>query len=248
MQAQTERVRVAVRVFGVVQGVGFRPFVHQLASRLELSGFVGNDVRGVFAEVEGEAVEAFLAALKAEAPPLAVVDEVQVREIATKGDVGFVIVESPGGGVADTLISADSATCEDCLREVGDPADRRYRYPFINCTNCGPRFTIVTGVPYDRPFTTMAGFEMCAECKREYEDPGDRRFHAQPVCCPVCGPILRFEPGGGDAIQKAAAALAQGAVLAVKGLGVITSLSALGMKRRLGSCVRGNIGRTSPLP
>lgn len=219
MQAQTERVRVAVRVFGVVQGVGFRPFVHQLASRLELSGFVGNDVRGVFAEVEGEAVEAFLAALKAEAPPLAVVDEVQVREIATKGDVGFVIVESPGGGVADTLISADSATCEDCLREVGDPADRRYRYPFINCTNCGPRFTIVTGVPYDRPFTTMAGFEMCAECKREYEDPGDRRFHAQPVCCPVCGPILRFEPGGGDAIQKAAAALAQGAVLAVKGLG-----------------------------
>ncbi|WP_326945675.1 carbamoyltransferase HypF [Amycolatopsis sp. NBC_01307] len=212
-------MRVAVRVFGVVQGVGFRPFVHQLASRLELSGFVGNDVCGVFAEVEGEAVEAFLAALKVEAPPLAVVDEVQVREIATKGDVGFVIVESPGGGVADTLISADSATCEDCLREVGDPADRRYRYPFINCTNCGPRFTIVTGVPYDRPFTTMAGFEMCAECKREYEDPGDRRFHAQPVCCPVCGPILRFEPGGGDAIQKAAAALAQGAVLAVKGLG-----------------------------
>ncbi|MFG1639245.1 carbamoyltransferase HypF [Amycolatopsis sp. NPDC049252] len=212
-------MRVAVRVFGVVQGVGFRPFVHQLASRLELSGFVGNDVRGVFAEVEGEAVEAFLAALKTEAPPLAVVDEVQVREIAAKGDVGFVIVESPGGGVADTLISADSATCEDCLRELWDPRDRRYRYPFINCTNCGPRFTIVTGVPYDRPCTTMAGFEMCAECKREYEDPGDRRFHAQPVCCPACGPTLRFEPGGGDAIQKAAEALAQGAVLAVKGLG-----------------------------
>ncbi|MFJ1762543.1 carbamoyltransferase HypF [Amycolatopsis sp. NPDC088138] len=212
-------MRVAVRVFGVVQGVGFRPFVHQLASRLALAGFVGNDVRGVFAEVEGEAVDAFLAALKTEAPPLAVVDEVQVREIAAKGDVGFVIVESPGGGVADTLISADSATCDDCLRELGDPRDRRYRYPFVNCTNCGPRFTIVTGVPYDRPFTTMAGFAMCAECKREYDDPGDRRFHAQPVCCPACGPALRFEPGGGDAIREAAAALAQGGVLAVKGLG-----------------------------
>ncbi|WP_328446189.1 carbamoyltransferase HypF [Amycolatopsis sp. NBC_00438] len=212
-------MRVAVRVFGVVQGVGFRPFVHQLASRLGLAGFVGNDVRGVFAEVEGEAVEAFLVALKTEAPPLAVVDEIQVREIAAKGDVGFVIVESPGEGVADTLISADSATCDDCLREMRDPADRRFGYPFVNCTNCGPRFTIVTGVPYDRPFTTMAGFEMCAECKQEYEDPGDRRFHAQPVCCPACGPTLRFEPGGGDAIHKAAEALAQGAVLAVKGLG-----------------------------
>jgi hydrogenase maturation protein HypF len=219
VQAQTERVRVAVRVFGVVQGVGFRPFVHQLASRLELAGFVGNDVRGVFAEVEGETVEAFLTALKTEGPPLAVVDEVQVREIAAKGDVGFVIVESPGGGVADTLISADSATCDDCLREMRDPANRRFAYPFVNCTNCGPRFTIVTGVPYDRPFTTMAGFEMCVECKQEYEDPGDRRFHAQPVCCPACGPALRFEPGGGEPIRSAAEALAQGAVLAVKGLG-----------------------------
>jgi hydrogenase maturation protein HypF len=219
VRAQTERVRVAVRVFGVVQGVGFRPFVHQLASRLELAGFVGNDVRGVFAEVEGETVEAFLVALKTEAPPLAVVDEVQVREIAAKGDVGFVIVESPGGGVADTLISADSATCDDCLREMRDPANRRFEYPFVNCTNCGPRFTIVTGVPYDRPFTTMAGFEMCAECKQEYEDPGDRRFHAQPVCCPACGPALRFEPVGGEPIRSAAEALAHGAVLAVKGLG-----------------------------
>jgi hydrogenase maturation protein HypF len=219
VRAQTERVRVAVRVFGIVQGVGFRPFVHQLASRLRLAGFVGNDARGVFAEVEGETVEAFLVALETEGPPLAVVDEVQVWEIAAKGDVGFVIVESPGGGVADTLISADSATCDDCLSEMRDPADRRFEYPFVNCTNCGPRFTIVTGVPYDRPFTTMAGFEMCAECKQEYEDPGDRRFHAQPVCCPACGPTLRFEPGGGEPIRSAADALAQGAVLAVKGLG-----------------------------
>ncbi|MEA5361668.1 carbamoyltransferase HypF [Amycolatopsis sp., V23-08] len=212
-------MRVAVRVFGVVQGVGFRPFVHQLASRLELAGFVGNDVRGVFAEVEGESVEAFLAALEAEAPPLAVVDEVQVREIAAKGDVGFVIVGSPGGGVADTLISADSATCDDCLRELGDPADRRYRYPFVNCTNCGPRFTIVTGVPYDRPFTTMAGFGMCAACKREYDDHANRRFHAQPVCCPACGPRLRFEPGDGDPLTQTVEALKQGKVVAVKGLG-----------------------------
>lgn len=210
---------MAVRVFGVVQGVGFRPFVHQLAMRLGLAGFVGNDVHGVFAEVEGETVEAFLVALETEAPPLAVVDEVQVREIAAKGDVGFAIVASPDGGGADTLISADSATCADCLREMRDPADRRYRYPFVNCTNCGPRFTIVQGVPYDRPRTTMAGFAMCAACKQEYEDPGDRRFHAQPVCCPACGPTLRFEPGGGEPIRSAAEALAQGAVLAVKGLG-----------------------------
>ncbi len=215
------RVRVAVRVEGVVQGVGFRPFVHQVALRFGLDGFVGNDVHGVFTEAEGEQrdVDAFVAALRDEAPPLAVVDDVQVREIHSIEGTGFAIVASPGGGGADTLISADSATCADCLREMRDPADRRYRYPFVNCTNCGPRFTIVQGVPYDRPRTTMAGFAMCAECKQEYEDPGDRRFHAQPVCCPACGPTLRFEPGGGEPIRKAAEALAQGAVLAVKGLG-----------------------------
>lgn len=219
--AQTWRVRVAVRVVGVVQGVGFRPFVHQVAGRLGLSGFVGNDVHGVFAEVEGAPpeVERFVRALEAEAPPLAVVDDVRVREVPAVGGAGFRIVGSPRGGGADTLISADCATCDDCLRELADPGDRRFRYPFVNCTNCGPRFTIVRGVPYDRPRTTMAAFAMCAECKQEYEDPADRRFHAQPVCCPACGPALRFEPGGGEPIPAAAEALRDGAVVAVKGLG-----------------------------
>jgi hydrogenase maturation protein HypF len=214
-------VRVAISVTGVVQGVGFRPFVHQLARRLGLSGFVGNDVHGVFVEAEGPParVEAFAEALRAQAPPLAVVDGLTVVEIPVKGESGFRIVESPGGGAADTLVSADSATCDDCLRELRDPADRRFRYPFVNCTNCGPRFTIVRGVPYDRPLTTMAAFAMCAECKQEYEDPADRRFHAQPVCCPACGPTLRFEPGGGDPVEAAAEALNQGAIVAVKGLG-----------------------------
>lgn len=215
------RVRVAIRVGGVVQGVGFRPFVHGLGLRIDVSGFVGNDVRGVFAEAEGapDRVAAFVAALRAEAPPLAVVEHVETREIPPIGDTGFAIVASARPGVADTLVSADSATCADCLRELRDPGDRRFRYPFVNCTNCGPRFTIVRGVPYDRPLTTMAGFAMCADCKQEYEDPADRRFHAQPVCCPACGPTLRFEPGGGDPIQAAAEALREGAVVAVKGLG-----------------------------
>jgi len=212
-------VRVAISVTGVVQGVGFRPFVHRLARGL--GGFVGNDGHGVFIEVEGSRaqLDAFLEALKTQAPPLAVVDEVRTREIPARGESWFRIVESPRDGAADTLISADSATCDDCLRELRDPDDRRFRYPFVNCTNCGPRFTIVRGVPYDRSLTTMAGFAMCAECKQEYEDPGDRRFHAQPVCCPACGPTLRFEPGGGDPIRSTVDALEQGAVIAVKGLG-----------------------------
>ena len=203
-----------------MQGVGFRPFVHQLAGRLGLDGLVGNDVAGVFAEVEGDAdaVDAFVEALAAEAPPLAVVDHVWVTSVPVTGERGFRIVASPAGGAAATLISADSATCDDCLRELRDPGDRRFGYAFINCTHCGPRFTIVRGVPYDRPLTTMAAFAMCAECKQEYEDPADRRFHAQPVCCPACGPVLRFEPDGGG-LPAAADALKAGAVVAIKGLG-----------------------------
>ncbi|MGW5716248.1 carbamoyltransferase HypF [Amycolatopsis sp. NPDC003865] len=213
-------MRVAIRVAGVVQGVGFRPFVHGLGLRIDVSGFVGNDVRGVFAEAEGppERVAEFVAALTAEAPPLAVVEHVETREIPPIGDTGFAIVASAGPGVADTLVSADSATCADCLRELRDPGDRRFRYPFVNCTNCGPRFTIVTGVPYDRPQTTMAAFPMCADCKQEYEDPADRRFHAQPVCCPACGPALRFGSAD-DPVRAAAEALGGGAIVAVKGLG-----------------------------
>jgi hydrogenase maturation protein HypF len=216
---------MAVRIEGVVQGVGFRPFVHALASRLGLAGHVGNDASGVFVEIEGTfaAASEFLTAVRGEAPPLAVIESLRSAEIAPLGVPGFAIVASPEGGAASTLVSADSATCDDCLRELTDPADRRYRYPFINCTNCGPRFTIVRGVPYDRPLTTMSDFAMCAECAGEYTDPADRRFHAQPVCCPQCGPRLRLLAGGrelpGDPLASTVDRIGAGQVVAVKGLG-----------------------------
>jgi hydrogenase maturation protein HypF len=220
------RVRARVRVEGIVQGVGFRPFVHALASRLSLAGLVGNDARGVFVEVEGsaEAVERFLGALQREAPPLAVVERVSATRLAPTGAEGFAIASSRPGGERQALISPDTATCADCLRELADPADRRYRYPFVNCTNCGPRFTIIRDVPYDRAATTMAGFRMCADCAREYHDPADRRFHAQPVCCPACGPRLRLldregREAAGEPLAAAAALLREGRVVAVKGLG-----------------------------
>jgi hydrogenase maturation protein HypF len=219
-------VRLSIRVEGVVQGVGFRPFVYSLATRLGLSGWVGNDVDGVFAEVEGPAggVRQFLAALSAEPPPLARVDRVTATSMTPNGGAGFAIAASDPTGRRRALVSADSATCGDCLAELADPADRRFGYPFINCTNCGPRFTIVTGVPYDRPLTTMAPFAMCAACAAEYHDPGNRRFHAQPVCCPDCGPRLRLLDAHGaelpgDPLSQAGRRLADGQVLAVKGLG-----------------------------
>jgi hydrogenase maturation protein HypF len=225
----SQTIRTGVRVEGVVQGVGFRPFVYSLATSLGLSGLVGNDVDGVFAELEGdaEAVTKFLALLEQQPPPLARIDRVTTTSLPPLGSVQFVITESQPGGERRALVSADSATCADCLRELADPTDRRYRYPFINCTNCGPRFTIVTGVPYDRPLTTMSGFTMCALCAAEYQDPADRRFHAQPVCCPACGPQVTLtnaagkplSPGTADPIAAAAALLRAGSVLAVKGLG-----------------------------
>ncbi len=189
-------VRRDIRVEGIVQGVGFRPFVHALATRLGLAGRVGNDVAGVFVEVEGpaDAVAEFVVAVRRDAPPLADVERVTVTEAEPNGELGFTIAASDAAGARRTLVSADSATCADCLRELFDPADRRYRYPFVNCTNCGPRFTIVRDVPYDRPLTTMAGFPMCEPCAAEYHDPADRRFHAQPTCCPACGPRLRLLP------------------------------------------------------
>ncbi len=212
---------------GVVQGVGFRPFVYSLATSLGLSGLVGNDVNGVFAEVEGtpETTARFLVLLEQEAPPLARIERVTTRALGVTGAAGFVIAPSVPGAHRRTLVSADSATCDDCLRELADPADRRYQYPFINCTHCGPRFTIVRDVPYDRPLTTMSGFEMCTRCAAEYHDPADRRFHAQPVCCPDCGPRLRLVDAAGaplpgaDPVAAAAALLRSGQVVAVKGIG-----------------------------
>lgn len=227
MSADPAVRRRAVRVTGIVQGVGFRPFVYTLAAQLQLAGFVGNDERGVLIEAEGTptALDALLAALRERPPPLAVVTGVDAMDVPARGESGFAIASSTGAGArAATLIPPDTATCADCLAEMRDPADHRYRHPFITCTHCGPRFTIVTGVPYDRAATTMAGFAMCAACAAEYDDPADRRFHAQPVCCPDCGPTLRFVGGrapepGADPIGSAAEALRAGAVVAVKGLG-----------------------------
>ncbi len=206
--------RVRARVEGVVQGVGYRPFVYRLAGELGVGGWVLNDSRGVLVEAEGDGavVEDFVARLSADAPPLAVVERVLAEEARPEGANGFEIRGSEGGE-PEALVSPDAATCPDCLAEVLDPADRRRGYPFANCTNCGPRFTIVEGVPYDRPLTTMAGFAMCAACRAEYDDPGDRRFHAQPNACPDCGPSLSMEVG------DVAAALDGGKVVAVKGLG-----------------------------
>ena len=218
-------VRTAIRVEGVVQGVGFRPFVYTLATGLGLTGLVGNDVDGVFAEVEGPAaaVSEFLARLERDAPPLARIERVTTRPMAPISSPHFAITASQSQGPRRTLVSADTATCEDCLRELRDPADRRFGYPFINCTNCGPRFTIVRDVPYDRPLTTMAPFKMCEPCAAEYHDPADRRFHAQPACCPACGPRLALrDPAGvnqADPLAAAAGLLSQGKIVAVKGLG-----------------------------
>jgi hydrogenase maturation protein HypF len=215
-------LRSRVRVEGTVQGVGFRPFVYRLAEEMGLAGYVLNDERGVLVEVEGdsEAVAAFAQRLPAEAPPLARVERVRTEEVPVTGGFGFAIAPSPFGRAPDAPVAADSATCDACLAELFDPADRRWRYPFTNCTNCGPRFTIVRGVPYDRPLTTMASFEMCERCRAEYEDPLDRRFHAQPNACPDCGPALRLGSHVGDeAMVAAGAALAAGEIVAVKGLG-----------------------------
>ena len=212
-----------------MQGVGFRPFVFRLARELDLSGFVLNDARGVVVEVEGTpaAVDELLTRLRSNAPALARVERVSHEEMAAAAAAtGFSIVASASDGEVDALVSPDSATCADCLAELFDESDRRHRYPFVNCTNCGPRFTIVRGVPYDRPLTTMAGFEMCARCRAEYQDPLDRRFHAQPNACPDCGPAARLVDadgrvtgGGGDAAAAAARALLAGAIVAIKGVG-----------------------------
>ncbi|MFJ9641813.1 carbamoyltransferase HypF [Streptomyces sp. NPDC101206] len=224
-----QRRRIVVR--GVVQGVGFRPYVYTRATGLGLTGHVTNTPEGVVAEVEGAtaAVSAFCERLAADAPPLAVVHTVDHHEVPVAGGSGFTITASRAGGPVRTLVSPDTATCADCLAELADPADRRHRHPFITCTHCGPRFTIVTGLPYDRDHTTMARFPMCPDCAREYADPADRRFHAQPVACPACGPRLRLLAGtspretagaaGTDPIAAARALLAAGAILAVKGLG-----------------------------
>ncbi|MBW7882327.1 MAG: carbamoyltransferase HypF [Caldilineaceae bacterium] len=251
--------RRRLRVSGVVQGVGFRPFVYNLAVELGLAGFVGNNSQGVFIEVEGasQQLEQFLHNLEARKPPLAHIDAVEQEPVPLRNEGSFTIVASSAQPGATTLVSPDLCTCDDCLRELMDPHDRRHHYPFINCTNCGPRFTIIRDLPYDRPATTMASFAMCPDCRQEYSDPGNRRFHAQPNACPVCGPQVTFRWSTtahasalatatdlhGSILERQAAiaatqrVLAAEGIVAVKGLGGYhlacdaTSASALRMLR-----------------
>ena len=219
--------RKAITVRGVVQGVGFRPFVYRLATEEGLAGFIGNDTGGVTIEVEGPAsrIDSFRRRLQAEAPPLSRIDSAIAIAARPTGETGFRIVASATGGQVSTGIPADAATCSDCLRELLDPNDRRYRYPFLNCTNCGPRFTITRRIPYDRPQTSMADFKMCPACQAEYDDPTNRRFHAQPNACPVCGPrVWLVTPDGtevpsDDPVTETIDRLMAGEVLAIKGIG-----------------------------
>jgi hydrogenase maturation protein HypF len=220
--------RRIIRVRGVVQGVGFRPFVHTLASSLGLAGTVHNDTAGVVIAVEGDArvVDEFERRLSVEAPPLASITSVSRSTEAPTGDAGFHVIASERSGSSVSSLPPDVAVCDDCIRELFDPDDRRHRHPFITCTNCGPRFTITTALPYDRPNTTMAGFPLCEACQAEYDDPTDRRFHAQPLACADCGPQLELVEAttpetvrGDEALRGTSRLLDDGAIVAVKGVG-----------------------------
>ena len=228
MTAPVQAVRLEALIRGAVQGVGFRPFLYRLAARFGVAGEVANTAEGVRLTLEGPRarLEAFLGAISAEKPPLSIIESVDTTWEAPRGLAGFSIAQSDGAGEVAAQVLPDIATCPECLREIHDPHDRHYRYPFTNCTHCGPRFSILRRLPYDRPNTAMAGFAMCAACRAEYENPADRRFHAQPVACPACGPQLAlWDPAGNvlaekeAALRGAAEALRQGQVVAVKGLG-----------------------------
>jgi hydrogenase maturation protein HypF len=216
---------------GIVQGVGFRPFIHRLAHRLGIDGTVSNTPDGVIVEASAapEVLDIFFRGIRDEAPPLSYIVDLSRSRLShedsriKRGD-GFSIIDSATSGQHTALIPPDICLCDYCRAELYDPSDRRYRYPFINCTNCGPRFTIVRDIPYDRPYTTMAGFSMCPDCRREYENPADRRYHAQPIACPVCGPNVRLVDGSGatlqgDPIEQAVTLLADGGIVAIKGIG-----------------------------
>jgi hydrogenase maturation protein HypF len=218
--------RLAIKVSGIVQGVGFRPFIYRLANRFQLGGRVYNNSNGVEIEIQGNAdrIAEFIKTLSEQPPPLALITEIQTSELAVSEQSGFKIIASFSEPQKNTLISPDIATCQDCRQELLDPHNRRYFYPFINCTNCGPRYTIITDIPYDRPKTSMANFEMCARCRGEYEDPAHRRFHAQPNACPDCGPRLRLLDREGNIfdpqpISKTVDLLHGGAIIAIKGIG-----------------------------
>ncbi|MDW8290547.1 MAG: acylphosphatase, partial [Armatimonadota bacterium] len=220
------RLRLVIR--GAVQGVGFRPFIYRLATELGLKGWVLNSAQGVFIEVEGkpQTLQQFVTRIEVEKPPRASIQSLEQSLLDPVGYNTFEIRHSEQSGEKSVLILPDIATCADCLRELFDPADRRYLYPFINCTNCGPRYSIIEALPYDRPNTTMKAFPMCSACREEYENPLDRRFHAQPIACPDCGPHLELWDERGDclathheALEYAAEAVREGRIVAVKGLG-----------------------------
>ncbi len=224
---QSATIRRGLAVRGVVQGVGFRPFIYRIAHEERLAGSIGNDTEGVTIEVEGapDRVEEFVRRVRADAPPLARIDSISLRALSATGETGFLILASEVLGRVSTGIPADAATCADCLRELLDPGDRRFGYPFLNCTNCGPRFTITRSIPYDRPQTSMAKFTMCAACQAEYDDPANRRFHAQPNACWECGPRVWLIEAGTQVAEKTEAVaacidrLVHGEIVAVKGIG-----------------------------
>lgn len=223
--SRTQRVRLRLR--GAVQGVGFRPFVCRLANSLGVSGWIANDAEGVLVEAEADdgTIGRFMRAIMEDGPPRAVLHELAAELIDPTGDVEFTIAHSEHGGARSAVVLPDAATCPDCLAEIRDPAQRRFGYAFTNCTNCGPRYSIIRDLPYDRATTTMAGFTMCPACAAEYGDIGDRRFHAQPIACPACGPRLALADAAGrplpsrDPVADAAAALRAGRIVAVKGIG-----------------------------
>ncbi len=231
MQRLYDISRVRLRVSGIVQGVGFRPYVYRLAKDCGLTGSVLNNGDGVEIELQGARTAEFTRRLITEAPPLVLITDLQEQQLPPREEeTEFVIIASEGSPVSSAMIPADVATCDDCLADMRDPENRRHRYPFTNCTNCGPRYTITASIPYDRPFTSMRDFPMCEDCAREYADPDDRRFHAQPNACPVCGPQLRFvrnaalhgcavELEGDAALRAAAQEVAEGRILALRGLG-----------------------------
>jgi hydrogenase maturation protein HypF len=227
-QHNSERVRLRVVIRGAVQGVGFRPFVYRLATEMKLPGWVSNSAQGVFIEVEGEkeTLNQFLFRIQREIPPRAFIQSLEFSFLESIGFISFEIRKSDSAGMKTALVLPDVSTCPDCLKDIFDPSNRRYLYPFTNCTNCGPRFSIIEALPYDRPNTSMKKFEMCPECNAEYENPLDRRFHAQPNACPVCGPKLELWDYKGaviaerhNALLLASEAIRAGKIVAVKGLG-----------------------------
>ena len=220
--------RMRITIHGAVQGVGFRPFIYRLASEMSLTGWVLNSPQGVFIEIEGRKrdLESFLYRMQREKPASSFIQSLEFSFLDPVRFGSFEIRQSELAGAKNTLILPDIATCTECLSEILDPQNRRYRYPFTNCTHCGPRFSIIESLPYDRPNTSMKAFDMCADCRNEYANPENRRFHAQPNACPVCGPVLELKDPSGkllsrrdDALRETAEALKFGKIIAIKGLG-----------------------------